>query len=104
MGKSANKKCLYYIPRSEYKRYQVDITSTAQAKTATLLTTTAGRGSNDAGFSVAQFDPNINQIIASQSGQFLYLTDATNKRIRRIDLINKIVPLQVMAHTRLLIA
>ncbi len=90
MGLSADKKSLYYIPQSDYKLYQVDLTSTAQPKTATALTTTnAGSGFVDGNFSVAQFNPDLNQIIASKSGQFLYLANRRNNRIRRIDLINE---------------
>ncbi len=92
MGLSADKKYLYYISSSDFKLYQVDLTSTAQPKTATALTTTtADKGFKNGDFSVAQFDTRLNQIIASKSGQFLYLAEYNNTRIRRIDLINKMV-------------
>ncbi len=89
MGLSADKKSLYYIPQSDYKLYQVDLTSTAQPKPKTALTTTAGSGFVDGNFSVAQFNPGLNQIIASKSGQFLYLVGRYTNRIRRIDLNNE---------------
>ncbi len=91
IGLSADKKSLYYIPLTDFKLYQVDLTSTDQPKTAIALTTTANGGFKDGDFSVAQFYVSLDQIIASKSGHFLYLTDTDNKRIRRIDLINKTV-------------
>ncbi len=91
MGLSADKKTLYYISTSDYKLYQVDLTSTDQPKTAIALTTTANGGFKDGDFSVAQFKPYTNQLIASKSGQFLYLAEYNNTRIRCIDLINQTV-------------
>ncbi len=91
MGLSADKKTLYYISASDYKLYQVDLTSTNQPKPKTALTTTAGNGFKNGDFAVAQFSSVYNQLIASKSGQFLYLVDRSNNRIRRIDLSNQSV-------------
>ncbi len=86
MGLSADKKSLYYIPKSDCKLHQMDLTSTDITK----VTSKAGCGFKDGDFKdEAQFDSSSNQIIASKSGQFLYLPDFSNQRIRRIDLINK---------------
>ncbi len=89
MGLSTSKQRLYYISHLDFRLYEVDLTR--YTKTPKALTATRGEGFRDGNFAVAQFKPSTNQIIASKSGQFLYLADNDNKRIRRIDLINKMV-------------
>ncbi len=89
MGLSADKQRLYCISGPACNLYEVDLNSTTQPTATALIT--AGCGFKDGHFSVAQFNPGTNQIIASKSGQFLYLEEHDSHRIRRIDLINKTV-------------
>ncbi len=82
---------LFYIPRSsaDCKLYEDETLKNSPEK---ALTNTAGCASVDGAFDgKAQFDPNQNQMVASDYGRFLFLIEHFSGKIRRIDLQKKTV-------------